>query len=165
MGAMADHLREALAKLLDDYDARRRGEREREQQAKDEEAQFLADFAELRRRVIRPVFEAAGAMLEARGHRASIAEQEFVAGAAGRITEAGITLRIVPLGTKAPLHEDQRSLSITTRHYNKTVWIHSGEPQAQGGLAGGNDAFPLEKVTRQLVEEELLAFVARVVAS
>jgi hypothetical protein len=162
---MTELMRDALAKLLDDYDARRRGDQEREQKTRDDEARFLSDFAALRKKLIRPVFEEAGALLEARGHRYSIAEQEFLGGSEGRIAEAGITLRIVPSGTKAPLHEDQRSLSITTRHYNKTVWIHSGEPQAQGGLAGGKDAFPLEKVTRQLVEEELLAFVARVVAS
>jgi hypothetical protein len=162
---MADHMRESLSKLLDDYDARRRADQEREQKTKDDDARFLKDFAELRQRVIRPVFEAAGAMLEERGHRYSIAEQEFVAGNEGRIAEAGITLRIVPSGTKAPLHEDQHSLVITTRHYNRTVWIHSGQPQAQGGLAGGKDAFALEKVTKQLVEDELVAFVARVVAS
>jgi hypothetical protein len=163
--AMGNHMHEALSRLLDEYDARRRSESEREKQAKDDEAQFLRDFAELRHNVIRPVFEEAGAMLEERGHRYSIGEQEFVGGVAGRICEAGITMRIVASGTKAPLHEDQRSLSITTRHYNKTIWFHSGEPQAQGGLAGGKDAFPIEKVTRQLVEEELLAFVARVVAA
>lgn len=162
---MTDHLQQALTKLLDDYDTRRRGEVEREQKTRDDEARFLKDFAELRRQVIRPVFQAAGELLEQRGHRYSIAEQEFLGGSEGRIAEAGITLRVVPSGTKAPLHEDQRSLSITTRHYNKTIWFHSGEPQAQGGLAGGKDAFPIEKVTRQLVEEELLAFVARVVAA
>jgi hypothetical protein len=162
---MTDHLQQALTKLLDDYDTRRRGEVEREQKTRDDEARFLKDFAELRRQVIRPVFQAAGELLEQRGHRYSIAEQEFLGGSEGRIAEAGITLRVVPSGTKAPLHEDQRSLSVTTRHYNKTIWLHCGEPQAQGGLAGGKDAFPIEKVTRQLVEEELLAFVARVVAA
>jgi hypothetical protein len=158
-------MREALTRLLDLYDARRRADLEREKKAKDEDARFLADFAELRRALIRPVFEAAGAMLEERGHRYSIAEQEFTAGAEGRISEAGITLRIVPLGTKAPLHEDQRSLSVATRHYNKTVWINSGESAGSGGLAGAKGAYPLEKVTRQLVEEELIGFVGRVVAS
>jgi len=161
---MADHMRDALTKLLDVYDARRRNDLEREQRSKDEEARFLKDFAELRRTVIRPVFEAAGALLEERGHRFSIAEHEFAAGAEGRISEAGITLRIVPLGTKAPLHEDQRSLAIATRHYNKTVWINSGESAGSGGLAGSKGAFALEKVTRQLIEEEVIAFVARVVA-
>lgn len=162
---MADHMRDALTKLLDVYDARRRGDLEREQKTRDDEVRFLKDFADLRREVIRPVFEAAGALLEERGHRYSITEQEFLGGSEGRIAEAGITLRIVPSGTKAPLHEDQRSLSISTRHYNKTVWIHTGEPQAAGGLAGGKDAFALEKVTKQLVEEELIAFVGRVVSS
>lgn len=174
---MADHLREALTKLLDDYDARRRGDREREQKAKDDEAHFLAEFAELRRGVIRPVFEVAGAMLEERGHRASIVEQEF--SAAGRITEAGITLRVVPSGSKAPLqgtnaplqgakaslHEEQRSLSIATRHYNRTVWINSGESAGSGGLAGAKGAYGLDKVTKQLVEDEVIGFVARVVGS
>ena len=162
---MADHMRDALTKLLDVYDARRRGDLEREQKTRDDEVRFLKDFADLRRELIRPVFEAAGALLEERGHRYSITEQEFLGGSEGRIAEAGITLRIVPSGTKAPLHEDQRSLSISTRHYNKTVWIHTGEPQAAGGLAGGKDAFALEKVTKQLVEEELIAFVGRVVSS
>lgn len=161
---MADHLKEALSKLLDVYDARRRGDLEREQRSREDEARFLSDFAALRRTVIRPVFDAAGALLEERGHRYSIAEQEFLAGAEGRISEAGITMRIVPLGTKAPLHEDQRSLSITTRHYNKTVWINSGESPNSGGLAGAKGAFSLDKVTKQLVEEEVIGFVARVVA-
>jgi hypothetical protein len=74
-------------------------------------------------------------------------------------------MRVVPSGTKGGLHEDQRSLSITTRHYNKTVWINSGEAPNAGGLAGSKGAYALEKVTKQLVEEELIGFVARVVAS
>lgn len=162
---MAERMRDAVNKLLDAYDARRRGDEEREQKTKDDAARFLADFAELRRNVIRPVFEAAGGMLEARGHRFSIVEQELVPGTAGTINEAGITMRIVPSGTKAALHEDRSSLSITTRHYNKTVWINSGEAQRSGGIAGAAGAFALDKVTSQLVEDEVIAFVARVVAT
>lgn len=162
---MADHLREAITKLLDVYDARRRSDVEREERMKDDEARFLRDFTALRRDVIRPVFEAAGAMLEERGHRFSIAEQEFAGGGERGGSEAGITLRIVAAGTKAPLHQDQRSLSITTRHYNKAVWINSGEAPRAGGLAGAAGAFALEKVTAQLVEEEVIGFVARVVAA
>ncbi len=163
--AMGNHLRETLTRLLDEYDARRRAESEREKRAKDDEAQFLRDFAELRRTVIRPVFAAAGALLEERGHRYSISEQEFVAGAAGGICEAGISMRVVASGTKAPLHEDQHALSIVTRHYNRTVWINSGEASNAGGMAGAKGAYGLERITPQLVEDEVVAFVARVVAS
>jgi hypothetical protein len=162
---MSDRIREELGRLLDGYDARRSADQAREQKARDEEARFLRDFAELRARTIRPVFEAAGAMLEERGHRFSIVEQEFTPGGAGGLHEAGITMRIVASGTKAPLHEDQRSLAIATRHYNRTVWINSGEAASGGGLAGVRGAFTLDKVTRQLVEDEVIAFVGRVLAS
>lgn len=161
---MGDNMQRALSKLLDEYDARRRGDVEREQKTRDDEAHFLSQFAELRRSVIRPVFESAGAMLEERGHRYSIVEQESATGGAGRISEAGISLRIVASGTKAPLHEDQQSLSITTRHYNKTVWINSADTPSSGGVAGPKGAYTLERLTRQLIEDELIAFVARVVA-
>lgn len=164
-GPMGTHMLDALARLLDEYDARRRAEGERQRRAQDEEALFLKDFADLRRSVIRPVFEAAGAVLEERGHRYSIAEQEFVGGAAGRICEAGISMRIVASGTKPPLHEDQHMLSITTRHYNRTVWINSGEASHAGGMAGAKGAYALERITQQLVEDEVVAFVARVVAA
>jgi hypothetical protein len=162
---MADHMREALAKMLDEYDARRRGDIEREQKTKDDAALFLQRFAELRSTLIRPVFEIAGEMLEARGHRFSIVEQESVGGPGGKTSEAGISLRIIPAGTRAPVHDDQRSLSVTTRHYNKTVWINSGEAPNAGGIAGAKGAYALEKVTRQLVEEEVIGFVAKVVAA
>jgi hypothetical protein len=162
---MTDRMRQELQHLLDGYDARRNVEQAREQKAKDDEVRFLQDFAEVRRKLIRPVFEAAGALLEERGHRYSIAEQEFTPGGASAVNEAGITLRVVPSGTKAPLHEDQRSLAIATRHYNRTVWINSGEAPGAGGLAGVRGAFPLEKITRQLVEDEVIAFVARVLAA
>lgn len=161
---MATHLQQELAKLLDAYDERRREDLERERRAKDKDALFLEEFAALRRDLIRPVFEAAGAMLEARGHRYSITEQEFTAGSEGRISEASISLRIVPAGSRVPLHEDQRSLTIATRHYNKTVWINSGSAEAAGGIAGAKGAHTIDKVTRELIEAELIAFVARVIA-
>ena len=157
-------LNDELNRMLDAYDARRRAAEAREQKAKDDDARFLADFAELRRAVVRPVFEAAGAVLEARGHHFEIAEQEFAADPGGQLTEAGITFSIAPLG-RGPLRAEDhsRSLSITTRHYNKSVWINAGVSQDAGGVAGAKGAWPLEKVNRQLVEEALLKFVARVV--
>ncbi len=162
---MAESREQALAKLLDAYDARRRSDVAREQKSRDDETRFLAQFAELRRSVIRPVFEAAGKVLEERGHRYSITEQEFATAAAGSIREASIALRVVASGTKAGLHEDQQSLSITTRHYNRTLWVNSGESANSGGIAGSKGAFAPERVTRDLVEDEVLQFIGRVVAS
>jgi hypothetical protein len=157
---MADYLRDELAKLLNQYDERRRAVLAREKKVKDEDALFVAQFAELRRSVIRPAFEAAGAMLAERGHKVTIAEQEFSVDAGNKVTEAGIFIHIVPSGTQPTLRDDQgRALSISTRHYNKTVWINAGKP-----LEGTKGTYPLERIVKQLVEEELVKFVAGIVA-
>ena len=157
---MADHLREELEKLLTQYEEQRRVVLAREEKVKEADAQFIARFAELRRGVIRPAFEVAAAMLAERGHKASIAEQEFSVDPAGRITEAGISLHIVPAGAQSVVRDDRgRALSIGTRLYNKTVWFNTGKP-----LEVSKGSYAPEKVDRDLVEAELIAFVAGIVA-
>jgi hypothetical protein len=153
---MADYLRDELGKLLNQYDEQRRATLAREQKVRDEDALFVAQFAELRRGVIRPALEAAAALLAQRGHIASITEQEFSVAEGGKVSEAWIALRIVVSGAK---DESARSLSFSTRHYNKTVWINAGKP-----LEGAKGTYPLEKIDRQRVEEELVRFVAGVIA-
>ena len=153
---MADYLRDELGKLLNQYDEQRRAVAAREQKVRDEDALFVAGFTDLRRSVIRPAFETAAAMLAERGHKVTIAEQEFSVDAAAKVTEGEISLRIVVSGAK---EDNARALSISTRHYNKTVWINAGKP-----LEGAKGTYPLEKVNRQRVEEELVRFVAGIVA-
>ena len=153
---MADYLRDELGKLLNQYDEQRRAVAAREQKVRDEDALFVAGFADLRRSVIRPAFETAAAMLAERGHKVTIAEQEFSVDAAAKVTEGEISLRIVVSGAK---EDNARALSISTRHYNKTVWVDSGKP-----LEVSKGTHPLEKIDRQLVEAELIAFIAGIVA-
>jgi len=152
--------------MLDQYDERRRVDVEREQKAKDDDAQFLAGFATLRREVVRPVLEEAGALLAQRGHGFSIVEEEFAANAAGKVREACISFHIVPAGMGAPLHaqDHEHSLSIITRHYNKTVWISAGKALDAGGVAGSKGAHALARVDRPLIEAELVKFVGAVMA-
>jgi hypothetical protein len=168
---VADQLRAGLGKLLDQYDERRRADLAREKKSKDDDAAFLARFAELRRDVVRPVFQEAGALLAERGHEFGISEQEFAAGggngSGSAVSEAAITFHIDPRGMESPLHADDhvRALSITTRHYNKTVWINSGKSQDAGGVAGAKGAYELERIDRQLVEEALIRFIGGILAS
>lgn len=161
---MSNDLHADLTRMLDGYDIRRSADAAREKKAKDDDARFLESFSELRRDVVRPVFEAAGAMLAERGHGFEISEKQFASDAEGKVREAGISLRIAPAGMAAELHAEdhERSLSITTRHYNKTVWIVAGRPLDAGGVAGAKGAYPLERVSRQLVEEEVVRLVAAV---
>ena len=161
---MTNQLSGELGRLLDLYDERRRSEKERVLRLKTDGEAFLNAFADLRRNVIRPVFEQAGEVLKLRGHSFAVIQEEYACDAAGKTTEASISLRIKPSGSTR-LDDELPSLCIATRHYNKTVWINSGEAPRAGGLAGAAGAFALDKVTRQLVEDEMIAFVARVVAS
>jgi hypothetical protein len=166
-GRMGISLKDSLGKTLDAYDQRRSADVAREQKTKDDDALFITQFAGLRRDVVRPVFEQAGALLAERGHAFEITEEDFVAAAAGKaMREAGISLRIAPAGMAAPLHahDHERSLSITTQHYNKTVWISAGRSLEAGGIAGAKGAYPLDLVDRQLVEEAVVKFVGAVMA-
>ena len=161
---MNDDRRADLTRMLDQYDERLRSDAARTQKTKQADADFLARFAKLRRDVVWPVFEAAATMLVRRGHGVEIDEEEFGVDAEGKVREAGISLSIAPAGMAAQLHagDHERSLSITTRHYNKTVWISAGRPLEAGGVAGAKGAYPLERIDRLLVEEQAVRLVASV---
>ena len=161
---MTGDLQDQLGKVLDQYDARRRDEAARVQRAKDEDARFLERFAALRRDVVQPVFEQAGAILAARGHRFEISQEEFAADAAGKVTEASISLRVEPAGMEGASAAHRRTLTVSTRHYNKTAYVDAGAAMDSGGLQGSKGAYPLERVDKALVEELLVKFVAGIVS-
>jgi hypothetical protein len=162
---MSERLSLELGRLLDRYDERRRGDVARARLARDEDAVFIAQFVEFRRSVVRPVFDAAGAILAERGHSVRISQVEFAADPNGQTTEAGISIQLVPASVGLLPSGERRSFSISTRHYNKTVWIHDdGAAFYAGGKAATRGAYPLERVDGPLVEEELLKFVGSVVA-
>jgi hypothetical protein len=162
---MADHLREALEKVLDEYDARRAAERARVRQLEAEAEAFQASFRALRKDVVRPVLEAAGAILAERGHGFSITEDEYAAPAGERPVEAGISFHVTPAGSgpTAQASDHTRTFSVSTRHYNRMVNIDAGAAMSEGGMVGSKGTYPLERVDRQLVEEALVRFVAGVV--
>ena len=159
---MSANLRTQLGTLLDQYDATRHAAQARQDQAAADGALFLAQFAELRRSVVRPVFEAVGVLLKERGHDFSIEEQEFEEASAGKSTEAGIALHIVPAGMekRTPADDDLRALSFTTRHYNKTISVRNGAVPYEGA---GRAAHAPARITQQLVEEEVLKLMAALV--
>src|SRR5258706_3405292 len=118
----SNRLSAELGKMLDGYDERRRVDLARTRKAKDDDAAFIAQFVELRRSVVRPVFDAAGAILAQRGHAVRILESEFAVDPNGKTIEAGISIQIAPAGVEPLAEGERRSPSISTRHYNQTAW-------------------------------------------
>jgi len=154
-----------LGAMLDAYDIVRRADELRQKRLESEKLAFLAGFAELRAQVVRPVFEAAGELLKARGHQFAICEQEFVFEPDGKTREAAISLRITPAGMEgaAPADTPLRELSFSTRYYNKTVCIANGALPQSGTMAGMAGGHPLSQIDTQLVEDHLLKLVAALV--
>lgn len=150
-----------LGAMLDAYDAARSADELRKRRVADEEAAFLAGFAELRGKVVRPVFKAAGALLAARGHGFSIREEEFAAGRDGHPREASIVLTIAPAGMEGAAAADMhlRELSLTTRHYNKQVALTNGALPQSGAMAGPGGGYTLAQIDASLLEEHLLKLV------
>lgn len=161
---MSDAFRAGLGKMLDEYDAARRAVEQSQQQARADDVQFLQRFTELRRDVVRPVFEAGGGLMKARGHGFTISEEDYAVDASGKCTEAGIALHIVPEGMAQPSQADDPlwSLCITTRHYNRSVSIIGGKAAVPGGLAGSRGAYDLSQLNTELVEGELLKVAAEI---
>lgn len=152
-----------LARLLDQFDEKRNAVAARMRQVKADEVAFLQDFAELRRSVVRPVFEAVGAALKLRGHDFRIVEDEYALEQGGKTTEARISIRILPAapdGT-SPGPEQCPSLAFATRHYNRVVEIHGGLVASRsGGPAGSRGEYQLAQITTELVRNELLKLLA-----
>jgi len=152
--------------LLDRYDEKRRVVEERRQQVKTDEDNFIKGFADLRTKVVRPVFEAIGAILKERGHDYSISEDEYAGEPGGKTTEAAVSIRVMPAGLEKSPHDDAQfpSLSFVTRHYNKTVSIQSSNaiPQS-GGPAGPRGDYQLAQIDEDLVKVELLKLIVGIV--
>lgn len=163
---MTDDLTIELGKLLDQYDEKLRSVEERRRQVKADGAQFLKAFADLRLMVVRPVFEDFGAVLRARGHDFSITEREYALEHSDKAVEAEITMHIMPSGVaESSLAADQLpSLSLVTRHYNRTVCIRasSAVPQSTSS-AGPRGDYQLAQVNAELVKGELLKLIAEIV--
>lgn len=155
-----------LGDLLDRYDENRRAVDERKRQVRMAAAAFQNGFADLRARVIRPVFEATGAILRARGHDFSISEDDYAEEPDGKNTEAAIAMHVMPAGMEMPAHVNAQfpSLSIVTRHYNKSVCIlASNAVPKSSGAAGSRGDYHLAQIDAELVQDELLKLIAGIV--
>lgn len=163
---MAHDLSLELGKLLDQYDANHRAVEERKRQVKRDEDAFQDGFATLSASVIRPVFEATGVILKARGHDFSISENEIGREPGGKITEAALSIHIMPAGMEKPTHGTAQfpSLSFITRHYNKTVCIFASNAAPKtSGAAGSRGDYQLAQIDTALVQTELLDLIAGIV--
>lgn len=156
-----------IAGLLDQLDTKSRAVEDRKRRVKADQDDFDQAFARAMATIVKPAFAQIGALLTKRGHQVSISEEQPLTEPGVAAAESGISLRIAPGGSEAPLRPEQVPwLTIATRHYNKSVSIRSGNlGSATSGATGPHGDYPLEKFNLPLVESELLKFIRAIVAS
>jgi hypothetical protein len=159
----ARDLEAELHKLLDQYEDNRRTVEQRRRQVKSDDDTYQQAFADLRSGVIRPVFEAAGAILAARGHEFRISEEEYAAEPAGKTREGAISMQIIPAGLERSPQSDGGfpSLAFVTRHYSKTVCVRaSNAVPKSNGAANPRGDYSLAQIDEELVRVELLKLIS-----
>src|SRR5260221_14122860 len=124
--------------MLDAYDVVRRTDEQRKRRVEAEGLAFLAGFAELRGKLVRPMFEAVGALLKSRGHDFAIREDGVVFEGDGKTIQAAIGLRITPAGMgNAPAsHLPLAQPFVNTRPYNQTGAALNGPGAPPGSERG-----------------------------
>ena len=117
------------------------------------EDSFAAAYAELKRAVIRPVFENVGGTLAARGHEIHIADEP-----GGKIA-----IHIVPAGAVKSIHPYDwfPTFSLFAAPFTKSIGVHvrNARPNSEGSSRG---EYKLVQVTRELVEKDLTKFVGEI---
>jgi hypothetical protein len=156
-----------LDPLLDQYDQKLRDIDQRKAQVENDKQRFLEDFANLRRTLIRPAFEAAGAALERHGRRFAIIEQDYSMEPGGKATESSIALQVLPAardkgeGASQPV----ASLVYETRHYTKSICIGGRDKvTTDDPSAGRRGDYQPAQIDRDHVRKELLRLFSGLVS-
>lgn len=116
---------------------------------------FDGDFANLKLQVIRPVFESVGNRMKERGHAFNISEEP-----GGKIS-----IHIVPPGANQSIHPYDwfPTFSLYGAPFTRRIGVHGRNTRPNSsGSTGERGDYPLAKVSREVVEKELMQFIGEI---
>ena len=156
---MKDEAKDRLKKILGNYDEKL-AETERVDAANRAAlAAFPGRFVALKTETIQPAIKEIADMLNERGHKASISEQEESSAGSG-IKSAAVTLRIVPKPfTSKPTETNPVAIEITfsaNRSERKVSVSSSNTMTGQGGTVGKRGDYEIETVTADVVTSHVI---------
>jgi hypothetical protein len=123
--------------------------------ARIDEASFPGEFARLKTSVIRPVFEAIGNTLKARGHEFNVSEE-----AGGRIS-----IHIVPPGVNKSIHPYDwfPTLTFFGTPIAGTIGLQGRNMRPNSEVASGSRGiYTPAQIDQGLVEKELTKFIGEI---
>lgn len=152
---MADDLNEEMGKALDRFTGEYSAGTSRIQQGETGKEGFPGEFEALKLSVIRPAFERIGNALTARGHEVN------VSGEAG----GKISIHIVPAGVHKSIHPYDwfPTFSFFAAPLTKTIGVHARNARRNSDSGSGSRGdYTLAQVTPEMVEKELMKFIAEI---
>ncbi len=161
---MKEETKKRLAHLLDRYDEEQSGANKQAQETKTEQEELLKAFGQVRTKVIRPIMEAIGTVLQTRGHDYTIVEEDASTDEQGTHQDGRISMYIFPLraGAKSTTSELVHFPHISFRPdpYWRRIIVHtSNTAPTDGESSGGRGEYAISQVTSDLVEKELVKVV------
>ena len=150
---MKNEAKTQLRKIIADYDEKL-AEAERAEAAKRAaHAAFPERFATLRTETIRPAIQEIADLLNERGHKASVHEQEEASSAEGGVKSAAVSLRVVPKPFTHKVSETS-AIEITfsaNRSERKVAVSSSNTMMSPGGSVGKRGEYEVDAVTADVV--------------
>lgn len=157
---MKDEAKSLLKKIIGDYDEKL-AEAERADTAnRAANAAFPGRFVTLKTETIRPTIQEIADILNERGHKASVREQEESSTTEGGVKSAAISLHIVP---KPFAHKSAETnpiaIEITfsaNRSERKVAVSSTNSMLSQGGSVGKRGEYQIEAVTADLIANHVI---------
>ena len=157
---MKDEAKSQLKKIIGDYDEKL-AEAERIDAAnRAARAAFPGRFVTLKTETIQPAIQEIADILNERGHKASVREQEESSSAEGGVKSAAISLRIVP---KPFAHKSAETnaiaieIMISANRSERKVAVSSTNTMLnQGGSVGKRGEYEIEAVTADVVASHVI---------
>jgi hypothetical protein len=149
-----------LKSILGTYDAKLAEQERLEAVKRAADAAFPVRFATLKAETIRPAIQEFVDVLSAHGHEATAREQEESSSAAGGVSYAAISLRVIPKpfahrSTDAPKTFIEITFS-ANRSGRKIIVSSTSTLMSAGGSVGKRGEYEIEAMTGKVIAEHVL---------
>ncbi len=157
---MKDEAKSQLRKIIGDYDEKLAEAARVDAANRAADASFPERFVTLKTTTIQPAIQEIADILNERGHKASVREQEESSSAEGGIRSAGVSLRIVPKPFALRLAETNPiAIEITfsaNRSERKVAVSSTNSMINQVGSVGKRGEYELDAVTADVVARHVI---------
>lgn len=157
---MKDETRSQLKKLVGDYDAKLAETERVDTLRRAAHAAFPARFLSLKATTIQPELQEIADILNERGHKASVHEQDESSSAVGGVKSASVSLRVVPKPFTHRATEANPSIieiTFSANHGDRKVAVSSTNTMVNaGGSIGKRGEYEIDAVTADVVTSHVI---------